>query len=314
MTDRRAPDEIFQLAVARSRARRERDWTEADRLKADIEAAGWRVVDRGTQFRLQPAVPPDVVEDGLVRYGSSAGVPSRLAEPPSSPATIVILPQAVDDPVEETALRALSTASSETTVVAAIPADGRSVGDPRDARLEVVRTAVPMTPGALANAGFRRAVGEVVVLLVGGALVAGDVVGPLVRALADPSVAVAGGRGSVTGDLRHLSAVGAGDDADVILPPCLAFRRDEGIGRGPFDERFMTIEGLFTWWSLVLRDGGPEVVPRRAVVAPDVPIGPEDTVAAGDGERDRARRRDFYRLLEGFGKRPDLTRGRAEGQ
>ena len=41
---------------------------EADRLKAEIETAGWRVVDRGPDFSLVPAHPADVSEGGFRRY------------------------------------------------------------------------------------------------------------------------------------------------------------------------------------------------------------------------------------------------------
>ena len=311
VTDQRAPDAIFELALARAQARRDRDWAAADRLKADIEAAGWRVVDQGSHFRLQPAVPPDVVEDGVVRYGSSVSVPSRLAEPSTPGTTFVVLPRGLDDRTDEVAARALASAGPEAMAVAVIPPEAGGVGEPHDARLEILRAAVPLAPGAAANAGFRRAVGEVVVLLQGGSVVTGDIASTLGHALEDPTVAVAGAHGSVTADLRHHDAVGPGDDADVILPPCIAFRREDGIGRGPFDERFLTSEGLFTWWSLVLRDGGEGTQPRRAVVVAGLPLEPDGAAVADGDVSERSTRRDFYRLLERFGSRPGLTRGGA---
>ncbi len=47
-----APPEIVALAEARAAARRARDWTTADDLLAEIQAAGWRVVDSGTMYDL----------------------------------------------------------------------------------------------------------------------------------------------------------------------------------------------------------------------------------------------------------------------
>jgi cysteinyl-tRNA synthetase len=40
-----APDAVVELAERRARAREERDWEKADRLRAEIEAAGWEVRD-----------------------------------------------------------------------------------------------------------------------------------------------------------------------------------------------------------------------------------------------------------------------------
>jgi cysteinyl-tRNA synthetase len=51
-----APDELVELAEARARARADRDWAEADRLRTEIETAGWEVRDVGEPpfFRLVP--------------------------------------------------------------------------------------------------------------------------------------------------------------------------------------------------------------------------------------------------------------------
>ena len=78
MSRQRIPEEVLTAAHERSAARAAKDWDEADRLRGVIEAAGWKIVDRGTDFALTPAVPPDVEEDGAVRYGATANVPSRL--------------------------------------------------------------------------------------------------------------------------------------------------------------------------------------------------------------------------------------------
>ena len=65
-----APQPVIELAEARAAARRARDWTAADRLKGDIEAAGWKVIDSGTMYDLLRAAAPDVNVDGTDRYGS----------------------------------------------------------------------------------------------------------------------------------------------------------------------------------------------------------------------------------------------------
>src|SRR3954471_11169349 len=47
-TRTRIPDDILSLAHDRAAARGARDWAAADRIRAEIEAAGWKIVDRGT--------------------------------------------------------------------------------------------------------------------------------------------------------------------------------------------------------------------------------------------------------------------------
>ena len=49
------------------------------------------VVDRGTDFRLEPASPPDVPDEAGMRFGRSESVPSRLGEPSTCPATVVLV-------------------------------------------------------------------------------------------------------------------------------------------------------------------------------------------------------------------------------
>src|SRR5262245_21684445 len=86
-----APPEVRALADARAAARRARDFATADALRAEIEAAGWKVIDAASLYSLERAAPPDVSEGGVTRYGSSASVPSRLADAPVGVASVILL-------------------------------------------------------------------------------------------------------------------------------------------------------------------------------------------------------------------------------
>ena len=112
--------------------------------------------------------------------------------------------------------------------------------------------------------GIRRASGPVVIVLDTSVEPTGDVVTPMVRALDDPTVAVVGGWGIVSPDLRAFSDAPAGD-VDAIEGYAMAFRRADAAARGPLDEKFRFYRNLDIWWSLVLRDEGEGVPPRRAV-------------------------------------------------
>ena len=67
MTRPFVPQAVVDLAHARREARVRRDWDEADGYRAQIEAAGWLVVDRGVDFDLRLARQPDEVDDGETR-------------------------------------------------------------------------------------------------------------------------------------------------------------------------------------------------------------------------------------------------------
>ena len=140
--------------------------------------------------------------------------------------------------------------------------------------------------------------------------VTGDIVTPLVRALADDEVAVAGGWGVTSADLRRFEDAPAGD-VDALEGYVLAFRRDDAIARGPLDERFRFYRNLDIWWSLVLRDEGPDRPPRRAVSVPLPATRHEHRgwTLLPAAERERLSKRNFYRILDRFGTRRDLVSG-----
>ncbi|MGH2467292.1 MAG: glycosyltransferase family 2 protein, partial [Candidatus Limnocylindrales bacterium] len=265
----------------------------------------------GLAFDLALAHPPDESDGAVVRYGASTAVPSRLAEPADREASVVLL--ATDWPADLaralTGLRATAPAATHLVVVADGPGPNQEAALPAlpaDAEREVIWTAARLGPGAALAAGLRRCRGSVVILLDPSLEPVGDVVGPLRAALADPAVGVAGWPGLVSGDLRRFAEAPAGE-VDAIAG-CLAFRRADAAARGPLDERFHTRRSLQIWWSLVLRDEGPERAPRRAL-AIDLPVvrhEPRPWSAAAEAEQERLERRDVYRLIDRFGKRRDL--------
>jgi cysteinyl-tRNA synthetase len=320
---RKIPDEILSAAHDRARARRERDWAEADRLREVIEAAGWKIVDRGTDFALTPAAAPTVEETGgVVRYGSSRDVPSRLDEPSRGLATVVLV--ATEWPADvDRAIAGLVSHSPEGVSIIVV-ADGPS--DEQEASLtaaaattheelpgatpdiEIVRTAERLGQAAALNAGLRRATGPVVIVLDTSVEPTGDIVGPLVRALDDPTVGVAGGWGVVSDNLRQFRDAPSGD-VDAVEGYAIAFRREDAAARGPLDEHFRFYRNLDIWWSLVLRDEGEDRPPRRAVAVelPAIRHEHRGWASVPEAERERLSKRNFYRIIDRFGWRLDLA-------
>ena len=322
MSRRRIPDEVLSAAHARAAARAAGDWDEADRLRAEIEAAGWKIADRGTDFALTPAAPADVAEGERTRYGSSASVPSRLEEPAAGLATVVLIATDWPDDLAR-ALAGLRAASPDGTSIVVV-ADGPSAEQAaaldglegfdaeRDGSpalpIEVVWTSERLGYAAATNIGVRRAGAPVVVLLDTSVEPAVDIVTPLSSALDDPSVAVVGGWGIVSIDLRKFEDAPPGD-VDAIEGYLMAFRRADFEERGPLDERFRFYRNLDIWWSLVLRDEGEGEPPRRAVSVADLLVIRHEHrgyTSLPDDERDRQSKRNFYRIIDRFGWRRDM--------
>ncbi len=316
------PDEVTKAAAARAAARASRDWARADALRAEIEAAGWKVVDNGSRFRLEPAAPPTVEEEGRTRYGSAAAVPSALEEAATARFTVELL---ADDWPEDLArmlagLRAHAPDGTQGVIVANDPspaqaarleAASRELAPIAGAAPEVVWTSVRLGYAAARNVGLRLARGAIVVLADTSVDPSGDALTPLEAALADPAVAVAGPDGFVTRDFRRFEDA-PGPDADAVGMLWLAFRRSDFRALGPLDERFAFHRSLDVWWSLVLRTGVDPERPPRAARRVEVPLDRHDDrgwTRLPDADRDRQSRRNFYLVLDRFRDRQDLRSG-----
>ena len=324
MTDK-APALVEQAAHLRAEARAARDWATADRLRGQIESAGWRVIDSGTDYRLEAAAPADVEVGGEVRYGRSDAVPSRFDDPATGLASVVLVASA--EPAEtRRCLDAVTATSPEGTDVILV-SDGlpdRALegvrADDLAARagcpVELVRTSAVLGHAAALNAGIRRAGAAIVIAIDPSVTPTGDIVTPLVRALEDPSVAVAGAFGLDSADLRRFDEVladgGSPRDVAAVQGYLMAFRRSDAIARGLLDEGFRYYRNLDIWWSLVLRDEGEGIPARRAVALPGLPLErgePRAWSTTLPADRERLSKRNFYRVLDRFRTREDLAVG-----
>ncbi len=323
MTRFDAPPEIRALADARAAARRARDWATADTLKARVEAAGWRIVDSGTMYDLQLAVPPDLVADGVTRYGASSSVPSRLASAPVGTASLIIVLE--DEPramIGQLLAGLAAHAPDGTQVVLVANGTGEDLepelrhvdevdpGAPGVA-IEVVRLAQRLGHAAALNAGIRRAIAPVVAWMDPAVELTGDAITPLAAALHDAGVAVAGPAGLMSGDpSRFEPAPATARDVVAIDGRLLAFRRTDYEARGPLDEGFVHPSSLDAWWSLVLRDGvdAEDAPPLRALQVAGLPVDlPARTLdPAAEAAEERRLKRNRYRLLKRFATRHDL--------
>jgi hypothetical protein len=266
MIQQAVPDDIVVLAQERASARAAGDWSTADDLKGRIEASDWRIVDDGVAFDLSPARLPDLIEDGQTFYGAAESIPSRLDEAASCPATVIVA-VGPDSPLVDEVLSALQMhAVPETQVV--VVADRGTVIAPGE--YEVIRSVDPFGPGEALQAGLRRAVGEVIVVLDPDRILEGDVIGPLRACLVEETVAIAGVEGLTSTDLRRYGPAQPGN-VTALRSGCYAVRRSDVIAHVPLDTGLNLPGSLATWWSLELRDSGPDLPPRRAV-AVELPL------------------------------------------
>jgi hypothetical protein len=264
------PTEITHLVRQRMEARARRDWAAADSLKAQIEAAGWRVTDHGSRTSVGRAAPPSVEVDGEVRYGSAVAVPSLLAEPAGAPWTVIVLASEAPAQVSRllAGLRAHAASGTQVVIVVNDPSEAQAAalaaGSPDRAAIagrdvELLRTGTRLGHAAALNIALARSAGEFVLLADASAWPTGDALTPLAAALGDPDVAAAGAFGLASaepGRIRPAALAPAeSGEAAALLGGWLAFRRADYIALGPLDEHFVTPAWLDVWWSLRLRAG-----------------------------------------------------------
>lgn len=174
-------------------------------------------------------------------------------------------------------------------------------------RLRVIRLDPPLGFGAAVNAGLEAAAGEVCVLFDQSVELTGDAITPLLAALDDRSVVVAGPFGvRARGTLKEFEESG-GPDVDAVEGYCMAFQRDVALAAAGFDPKFRFYRIADIEFSFRLRDHG-----GRAVVLPDLPVVKHEHrlwEATEPAERDRLSRRNLYRFLDRWRDRTDLIVG-----
>jgi GT2 family glycosyltransferase len=282
------PEEVRRLAEERAGRRAARDFAAADELRERIRALGYEVVDGTAGFELRPLAPIVVpatqefsvqwLAEGWPRDVARGIAAFERCHPDVSVRHVVVDGAEADDPPWP-----------DTVEVVPVPADAGW--------------------GAARNAGLRRATGSIVVVVDGSVEPEGDVLSPLAEALADPAVGVVGPFGVVTDDLREFRE-SRGPEVDAIEGYLMAFRREVIAGVGGFDPRFRFYRSADIELSFRIRDTG-----LRAVVV-EVPVRQFEQrawAATPAEERDRLSRKNFYRFLDRFRDRYDLSVSRRGG-
>jgi len=169
-------------------------------------------------------------------------------------------------------------------------------------RVEVVALEPGTGWGDARNAGLQRSMGRVVIVADGSVEATGDVIAPLVRALDDPSVGVAGPFGIVTDDLREFRE-SPGPRVDAIEAYLMAFRRDLLRDGLRFDRKFVFYRSADIELSFRVKSLG-----LSAVVVP-VPVERHEHrmwSSTPPDVRRRLSKKNFYRFLDVWRGREDL--------
>jgi cysteinyl-tRNA synthetase len=174
-------------------------------------------------------------------------------------------------------------------------------------RLRTMRLEPPAGFAAAVNAGIEVAAGGVCILFDPSMELTGDAVSPLLDALADPAVVVAGPYGLRSRDTVKEFAEDPGPEVEAIEGYCMAFRRADALAVGGMDPKFRFYRIADIDFSFRLRDHG-----GSARVVGGLPLTRHEHrvwEATSQAERDRLSRRNLYRFLDRWRTRFDLRVG-----
>ena len=293
-----APQDVEHLARLRDAARATKDFAAADALRERIREAGFEVTDAPDGPRLSPLPAGDAAPE---RQGPPAVV-SLLDQPAVFDASVHWIVEGWPDDVRRGIAsfdRHHPNVRVQHVVVDLI---GSGLGASSDG-VEVVSLTEGTGWAGARNAGLIRSLGRVVLVMDGSVEATGDVVAPLAEALEDPTVGITGPFGIVTDDLREFRE-SPGPDVDAIEAYLAAFRRDLLADGLRFDERFRFYRSADIELSFQILARG-----LRATVTP-VPVTRHEHrmwTATPAGRRDALSKRNYYRFLDRWRPRFDLT-------
>lgn len=280
------------LLAERIALRRARDFAAADAIRERLRAGGWEVLDSAEGSALQALKAP----------------PSSSPAPLARAVTLLTVVHGWRPDVERWLLSVFTYCKAD---FEALLVDNS--GDVRMAgwlhtriaeRLRVVTLDPPLGFATAVNAGIEAAAGEVVILFDPGIELTGDAISPLLAALADPTVVVAGPFGlRAKGTLKEFEEA-PGPEVDAIEGYCMAFRRSDAEAVQGLDPKFRFYRIADIDFSFRLRDRG-----GRALAVAGLPLVKHEHrlwEATPPEERDRLSRRNLYRFLE-------RSRGREPG-
>ncbi|GAC1436236.1 MAG: hypothetical protein NVSMB65_10300 [Chloroflexota bacterium] len=280
-------------------ARAARDYRRADEVLAGLRAGGIHPL-RDAAGTLRPA--PWAASRGLPAPLSSADdVPSLVDTPDICDVSIALLVHGYADDVRRCLASLMRHAGGYRIEVIAVDNDAddetRAVLTAcaaSDARIQVVRADHRLGEAEGRNVALRHSRGRVILLLDTGVEATGDLCGPLLSALADPTVGAAGRWGVRTTDLRTFTS-SEEVEVDAVEGYCFAFRRAELRWLGSLDRHYRYYRNLDLHTSFQLKHHG-----LRLVRVPDLPVvlhqhrGWEELSPA---ERERKSQRNFRRFL-----------------
>ena len=298
------PPDVNHLVAERQAARQRREFGRADAIRDQLRAAGWLIRDTPAGPELVQAPPYETIDPTALQ--------PRWSEPDRHEVSVVVHVAGWHEDVAR-ALAALAAQCGHLDHEVLLVEDGAGEETGRaleelagaDPRLRVLHLDPAVGFGAAMNLGMGQALGRVLVWLDPHVEATGDLLGPLLRGLAEPRAGLAGGWGVATTSMLEFEA-DDGPEVDAVEGYLLAVPRvlAAQVEVDPRDRYYRNadLDYSFAVRALGYRALRVEVPARRHRHR-----GFHDTDPV---VRDRASKKNYDRFLARWRSRTDLlTRG-----
>lgn len=300
-----APEDVRLRAEQRAQARIDKDFARADELRAEIDAAGWRVIDVPDGFELIEKPPFETC-------GSLGEVDLTV----SAPVVVAVIVDGWPEDVD-VCLGALVEHAPDGAAIVAFDCgnvDGAGLRADYWQRTYPDRVYVIHLEQTLPQLGWSSVVAAAIAVsdspvfavMDMSTVFEGDALTPLITALADESVVATGWRGvNVNSEdaWRSFDAAEAGD-VDAVLGYLMAVRTEVAREHGP-DPKARFYRNADMEWSLILREAGGRIV----VPVGELPVRQDRHHGYHDSDpayRDKQSKKTYDRLLQRFRGREEL--------
>ena len=306
------PASVQATVQERAVARERKDYTDADRIRRQLDADGYVLQDTISGARVRPKAAWEKVDEARNTVSSAAEVPSLVNQPDTHEVTIGIVANNYKDDVKrivESALKWAGDRDAEAVVLDNGSTDGTSEWldelAATEPRIRVIHADHTLGEGAAKNIVLKQSLGRTVVLVDTSVEITGDIYGPIDHYLDRDDVGVVGPFGLRTDDLHHFhDGEGESGNMDAMQAYCFAFRRETLRNVGLMRESFRFYRNLDIDFSFHFKEQGHQIVADQSI--PVVLHEHRVWSELAEGERDELSLKNYRRFLEKWGDRADL--------
>lgn len=282
-----APDEIWKLGQERQAARVAKDFALADRLRDEIAAAGWDIIDIDGSFELHKRI----------RYILTETI--RLMKPVLGECEIaiaMIVSGFQDDAIET--VKSIRAFSNAPIVILCLEEVG-PLEEILDEETVVVKVVEDCGWGQAANALLQNVNSDYLVIMDPSTRFTGDAISPVLDELKEGIFAAVGWRGGLINledDWRSVDDKGVGE-VDVLFSYFLALDRQAALEVGGFNSRALYYRNADIEFSLKLRHASGRLLQMDLPLTQDRHHGYHDVDATF---REVQSKKNYDRILDRF--------------